>query len=94
MPRITFATAVLLAAAALAAHGQPQQKRFMGGPVTIEDQGSFFVGGVTKVSEYATVPVRAARPADAAARRRSRSRSARCTCSSRSRRARRHRAGP
>ena len=31
-------------------------KRFMGGPVTLEDQGSFFVGGVTKVSEYATVP--------------------------------------
>ena len=28
----------------------------MGGPVTLEDQGSFFVGGVTKVSEYAAVP--------------------------------------
>ena len=31
-------------------------KRFMGGPVTIEDQGSFFVGGVAKVSEYAAAP--------------------------------------
>ena len=55
MPRIPFATAVLLAAAALPCHGQAH-KRFMGGPVTLEDQGSFFVGGVTKVSEYAAVP--------------------------------------
>ena len=44
MPRIFFATAVLLVAAALPCHGQAQ-KRFMGGPVTLEDQGSFFVGG-------------------------------------------------
>jgi len=55
MPRTLLATAVLLAAAALPAHGQGQ-KRFMGGPVTLEDQGSFFVGGVAKTSEYATVP--------------------------------------
>jgi len=39
----------------LSAQGQPQ-KRFMGGPVTIVDQGSFFIGGVTKVSEHAAVP--------------------------------------
>ena len=56
MPRITLATATLLAVAALPTHGQPQHHRFMGGPVTLQDQGSFFVGGVTKVSEYATVP--------------------------------------
>jgi hypothetical protein len=31
-------------------------KRFTGGPVTLEDQGSFFIGGVTKISEYAAVP--------------------------------------
>ena len=55
MPRIPLAIAVLVAAATLPCHGQPP-KRFMGGPVTIEDQGSFFVGGITKVSEYATVP--------------------------------------
>ena len=55
MPRIPLATAVLVAAATLPCHGQAP-KRFMGGPVTIEDQGSFFVGGVTKVSEYAAVP--------------------------------------
>ena len=56
MPRLTLATATLLAIAALPTHAQPQHHRFMGGPVTIQDQGSFFVGGVTKVSEYATVP--------------------------------------
>jgi hypothetical protein len=55
MPRTLFAAAALLAAAALPCHGQPA-KRFMGGPVTLEDQGSFFVGGVTKTSEYAAVP--------------------------------------
>ncbi len=56
MSRLKFATAVLLAAAALPGHGQAQHKRFMGGPVTLVDQGSFFVGGVTKVSEYGAVP--------------------------------------
>jgi len=56
MPRIMLATATLLAIAALPTQGQPQHHRFMGGPVTIQDQGSFFVGGVTKVSEYATIP--------------------------------------
>src|SRR6187549_1288330 len=55
MPRIPLATAVLLSAATLPCLGQAP-KRFMGGPVTLEDQGSFFVGGVTKVSEYAAVP--------------------------------------
>src|SRR6187551_219288 len=51
--RITLAVAGVLSAGLAAA--QPP-KHFMGGPVTIEDQGSFFVGGVTKVSEYAAVP--------------------------------------
>jgi hypothetical protein len=55
MPRIALAMAVLMAAATLPCHGQAP-KRFMGGPVTLEDQGSFFVGGVTKLSEYAAVP--------------------------------------
>ena len=54
--RRTLVIATLLAAViTVAAHGQPP-KRFMGGPVTLVDQGSFFIGGVTKVSEYATVP--------------------------------------
>jgi hypothetical protein len=56
MSRTLLATAVMLAAATVPAHGQTQQKRFTGGPVTLQDQGSFFVGGVTKLSEFATVP--------------------------------------
>ena len=32
------------------------QKRFLTGPLVIEDQGSFFIGGVPKVTEHATVP--------------------------------------
>jgi hypothetical protein len=56
MSRSTLVTAILLAAAALPSQTQAQHKRFMGGPVTLVDQGSFFVGGVTKVSEYAAVP--------------------------------------
>lgn len=57
MRRIIAALALVLVGplAQLGAQGQPQ-KRFMGGPVTIEDQGSFFIGGVTKVSEHAAVP--------------------------------------
>jgi hypothetical protein len=35
---------------------QTPQKKFMAAPVTIEDQGSFFVGGVTKISEHAAIP--------------------------------------
>jgi hypothetical protein len=31
-------------------------KPFTGGPVTIADQGSFFIGGVTKISEHASIP--------------------------------------
>ena len=33
-----------------------QQKRFLGGPLIIEDQGSFFVGGVPKITMHATAP--------------------------------------
>lgn len=50
-----FVVAAALAVAVPAA-AQTPQKRFTGGPVTLVDQGSFFVGGITKVSEYATVP--------------------------------------
>jgi len=35
---------------------QTPQKKFMAAPVTIEDQGSFFIGGMTKVTDYAAVP--------------------------------------
>jgi len=56
--RMRTATALgfVIATYGLAADAQPPH-RFMGGPVTLEDQGSFFVGGVTKVTEYASTPV-------------------------------------
>lgn len=48
--------AVVFVALAATVSGQAPQKRFMAAPVTIEDQGSFFIGGVTKVSEHAAIP--------------------------------------
>jgi hypothetical protein len=50
---------VALALAVAMSHGaaaQAPQKRFTGGPVTLADQGSFFIGGTTKISEHATIP--------------------------------------
>ena len=38
-----------------AAQGQP--KRMMGGQLVLEDQGSFFIGGVPKITEYAAIPI-------------------------------------
>jgi hypothetical protein len=54
--RLVTPVLVLALAGTVAAQGPAPQKRFMGGPVTIEDQGSFFLGGVTKVTEHAAVP--------------------------------------
>jgi len=52
----TAATLAMISAAyGLCAHAQPPHQ-FMGGPVKLEDQGSFFVGGVTKITEYASAP--------------------------------------
>lgn len=53
--RTAAALGLIVPIYALAAEAQPPHK-FMGGPVTLEDQGSFFVGGVTKITEYATTP--------------------------------------
>ena len=39
-----------------AASPEVKQKRFLTKPLVIEDQGSFFIGGVQKVTNYATVP--------------------------------------
>ncbi len=48
---------LLLAMAGTAAAGEPQKmKKFLTKPLVIEDQGSFFIGGVPKVTNYATVP--------------------------------------
>ena len=48
--------AVMAVALITNASAQGTPKKFMGGPVTIEDQGSFFIGGITKVSEHAAIP--------------------------------------
>ena len=50
-----LASALLLALTCPTA-AQTPQKKFMAAPVTIEDQGSFFIGGITKVSDYAAAP--------------------------------------
>jgi hypothetical protein len=41
---------------AQSAQGAQRHKRFLTGPLTIEDQGSFFIGGVQKVTNYAGSP--------------------------------------
>ena len=50
--------AVLLVAmaASLLAQDGAKVKKFLKKPLVIEDQGSFFIGGVPKVTPYATVP--------------------------------------
>src|SRR5207244_2161324 len=51
-------SAVLLVAMAASVVAQEggKIKKFLKKPLVIEDQGSFFIGGVPKVSLYATVP--------------------------------------
>jgi hypothetical protein len=46
---------VAMAASVLAQEGA-KVKKFLKKPLVIEDQGSFFIGGVPKVTPYATVP--------------------------------------
>lgn len=45
-----------LLAAGLAAEDAPRVKTFLKKPLVIEDQGSFFIGGVPKVTNYASAP--------------------------------------
>ena len=49
--------ALLLVALVGGAAAQGQPKRMMGGQLVLEDQGSFFVGGVAKITDYAAIPV-------------------------------------
>jgi hypothetical protein len=52
-----FAAMLLLAVAgSIAAQDGQKMKKFLTKPLVIEDQGSFFIGGVPKVTSYATVP--------------------------------------
>src|SRR5216684_5460840 len=46
----------------LAAQEAQKMKKFLTKPLVIEDQGSFFVGGVPKVTNYAVVPAADQRP--------------------------------
>src|SRR5947199_5477369 len=46
----------VLAAATVLAEDGNRTKKFLTKPLVIEDQGSFFIGGVPKVTDYATVP--------------------------------------
>ena len=46
----------LLAGATVLAEDGNKTKKFLTKPLVIEDQGSFFIGGVPKVTDYATVP--------------------------------------
>jgi hypothetical protein len=52
------ASAVLILAMATSLSGQSGRKprKFLGGPLVIEDQGSFFIGGVPKITDHAVVP--------------------------------------
>src|SRR5712691_3173124 len=53
---IAFFLSLLLAMAGNAASPEAKTKKFLTKPLVIEDQGSFFIGGVPKVTNYATVP--------------------------------------
>ena len=54
-PILLIAMAGSVAATETATDG-PKTKKFLTKPLVIEDQGSFFIGGVPKVTNYATVP--------------------------------------
>ena len=53
-PRRGFVSVILLLAMVSSMGAQDAKpKKFLKKPLTIEDQGSFFIGGVTKVTNYA-----------------------------------------
>jgi len=55
--RHAFSAILLVSMAAIAAaQDTPKMKKFLTKPLVIEDQGSFFVGGIPKVTNYATAP--------------------------------------
>src|ERR1700681_1664564 len=56
MKYLFSAILVLGLTGAVAAEDGPKIKKFLTKPLVIEDQGSFFIGGVPKVTNYATVP--------------------------------------
>ena len=62
-----FAMVLVAMASSVSAQTNEKPKKFLGGPLVIEDQGSFFVGGVQKITDYAVVPPPAAPGATAPA---------------------------
>jgi hypothetical protein len=52
----SIVTALTLAAGIAATQDSPKTKRFLTKPLVLEDQGSFFIGGVAKVTNYASAP--------------------------------------
>ncbi|PWU00514.1 MAG: hypothetical protein C5B51_25085 [Terriglobia bacterium] len=60
--RLLFAILLLAVAAGAATLEGQKMKKFLTKPLVIEDQGSFFVGGIPKVTNYATMATSAAPP--------------------------------
>ena len=56
MRRVFLAVLVLTMSSTITAQDNNRTKKFLTKPLVIEDQGSFFIGGVPKVTNYATVP--------------------------------------
>jgi hypothetical protein len=57
MTRTSLSIATVVIAFGVSVTGQGQaQKKFTGGPVTLADQGSFFIGGTTKVTDFNLPP--------------------------------------
>src|ERR1700688_2294130 len=53
---IRSAMSLLVVAGMAAAEEAPKMKKFLTKPLVIEDQGSFYIGGVPKVTNYAPKP--------------------------------------
>jgi hypothetical protein len=62
--RSLISAAALLCAFTLVAQ-EPKMKKFLTKPLVIEDQGSFFIGGVPKVTNYVATPPQGQAPAPA-----------------------------
>ena len=58
----TLASCILLApmGGSMSAQSRQKPKKFLGGPLVIEDQGSFFIGGIQKITDFSTPPAPAA----------------------------------
>ncbi len=53
---LSSAVLVVALTTSVSAQGGDKEHRFLTGPLTIRDQGSFYIGGVPKVTNYAASP--------------------------------------